>query len=167
MNIRLDRGPFPKIAKVSQHVRICAPFAHAGLQGRASGAADVAGAVGRAGEVKHAVEVAARLHELARRVWEGRDGPDRAHGRRVEFVDAAKGGGRIRIDSVEHGVIADVLRRMVNEGLPVIEFHKEERRLEDAFIDLLGKLEEAEAAELAGSLSPVAPSPEPSTDPAA
>ncbi len=81
----------------------------------------------------------------------------------VEFVDAAKGGGRVMIDSVEPEVIAGVLRRMVSEGLPVVEFHKEERRLEDAFIDMLGKLEDAEAAELAGTIAPSPASPEPPT----
>jgi len=78
----------------------------------------------------------------------------------VEFVDAAKGGGRVRIDAVDPEIIAGVLRRMVVGGLPVIEFRKEERRLEDAFIDLLGKLEDAEAAELAATLAPSDAPPE-------
>jgi ABC-2 type transport system ATP-binding protein len=30
---------------------------------------------------------------------------------------------------------------MVTDGLPVIEFHREERNLEDAFIDMLGTLD--------------------------
>ncbi len=41
---------------------------------------------------------------------------------------------------VHHGT-AESLRRMVQEGIPVLEFHREERNLEDAFIDILGKLE--------------------------
>ena len=50
------------------------------------------------------------------------------------------------------GVIAGVLKRMVTEGLEVTEFHREERKLEDAFIDLLGKLEADEAEEAAASM---------------
>jgi hypothetical protein len=30
---------------------------------------------------------------------------------------------------------------MVNEGLPVIDFHLQERKLEDAFIQILGEIE--------------------------
>ena len=32
---------------------------------------------------------------------------------------------------------------MINDGLEVIEFHREERRLEDAFIDILGGADKA------------------------
>lgn len=55
----------------------------------------------------------------------------------VEFIEDRKRGGRIRVDSNDPEVAADVLRRMVKDGLPVIEFHKEQRNLEDAFIDIL------------------------------
>lgn len=75
----------------------------------------------------------------------------------VRFVDSGRRGGRIEIDSKEPPVIAGVLKRMVNDGLPVIEFHKEERALEDAFIEIVGKLErEAELEEQAriGAKSP-------------
>ena len=43
-------------------------------------------------------------------------------------------------------MVALVLKRMINDGLPVIEFHREERKLEDAFIEIVGALEK-EAAE--------------------
>ncbi len=69
-----------------------------------------------------------------------------------EFIEATKRGGRIKIDSTDSGVIAGVLKRMVTEGLEVTEFHREERKLEDAFIDLLGKLEADEAEEAAASM---------------
>jgi ABC-2 type transport system ATP-binding protein len=59
----------------------------------------------------------------------------------VTFREATKSGGRIEIDSVEPDVVASVLRRMVNEGLPVIDFHLQERKLEDAFIEILGEIE--------------------------
>jgi len=59
----------------------------------------------------------------------------------VKIEDERKSGVRLRIESTEPEIIAGVLRRMVSEGLQVIEFHREERNLEDAFIDILGKLE--------------------------
>jgi len=57
----------------------------------------------------------------------------------VEFIEDRKRGGKIRVDSEDPEVAADVLRRMVKDGLPIIEFHKEQRNLEDAFIDILEK----------------------------
>ncbi len=59
----------------------------------------------------------------------------------VKLLDSLKGGARIEVDSIDPGVISDILRRMVNDGLPVVEFHREERKLEDAFIDILGEIE--------------------------
>ncbi len=59
----------------------------------------------------------------------------------VSFRDATRHGGRIEIDSVEPEVIAAVLRRMVTDGLPVVDFHLQERKLEDAFIEILNQLE--------------------------
>lgn len=59
----------------------------------------------------------------------------------VKVDDERKAGVRLRIDSTDPEVIAGVLRRMISDGLPVIEFHREERNLEDAFIDILGSLE--------------------------
>jgi ABC-2 type transport system ATP-binding protein len=59
----------------------------------------------------------------------------------VEFLDATKKGGRIKINSTEEEVIASVLRRMIKDELPVTEFHQEERKLEDAFIEILGEIE--------------------------
>ncbi|HWB03659.1 MAG TPA: ABC transporter ATP-binding protein [Verrucomicrobiales bacterium] len=59
----------------------------------------------------------------------------------VKLEDERKAGARLRIDSSDPDIVAGVLRRMVVEGVPVIEFHREERNLEDAFIDILGRLE--------------------------
>jgi len=61
----------------------------------------------------------------------------------VTFREATKTGGRLEIDSIEPEVLATVLRRMVNDGLPVTDFHLQERKLEDAFIEILGELEAA------------------------
>jgi hypothetical protein len=30
---------------------------------------------------------------------------------------------------------------MIQDGLPVVEFHREERKLEDAFIEIVGEME--------------------------
>jgi len=55
----------------------------------------------------------------------------------VEFMADRKRGGRIRIDSAEPEKAAEVLQRMIKDGLQVTEFHKEQRNLEDAFIDII------------------------------
>lgn len=62
----------------------------------------------------------------------------------AEFVESRKYGGRVRIDSADAEVAAEVLARMVRDGLRVVEFHKEQRNLEDAFIDMLGRLDREE-----------------------
>ncbi|MBP7951264.1 MAG: ABC transporter ATP-binding protein [Verrucomicrobiales bacterium] len=59
----------------------------------------------------------------------------------VKIAEERKAGARILIDSTDPEIIAGVLRRMVQDGLPVLEFHREERNLEDAFIDMLGRIE--------------------------
>lgn len=64
----------------------------------------------------------------------------------VKVEDERKAGARLRIESTEPEIIAGVLRRMVSEGIQVLEFHREERNLEDAFIDILGKLENGKKA---------------------
>lgn len=59
----------------------------------------------------------------------------------VNLVEERKAGARIEIDSTDPELIAAILRRMIQDGLPVVEFHREERNLEDAFIDMLGQLD--------------------------
>lgn len=59
----------------------------------------------------------------------------------VTYLDATKKGARIEIDSIDEEVIASVLRRMVMDEHEVVEFHLEERKLEDAFIEILGEIE--------------------------
>lgn len=56
----------------------------------------------------------------------------------AEFIESRKNGGRIRVESTE--TAARVLASMVRDGLQIIEFHKEQRNLEDAFIDMLDKV---------------------------
>jgi ABC-2 type transport system ATP-binding protein len=90
----------------------------------------------------------------------------------VEFTEARKYGGRLNIqgDNVEDA--ADVLRRMIKDGLQITEFHREERNLEDAFIDMLGRIERGEVSAAAPTggraISPPVPPPLPTaaTEPA-
>jgi ABC-2 type transport system ATP-binding protein len=55
----------------------------------------------------------------------------------LRIVEAIKGGIRIEGESREPEEMARILRRMVSDGLDVYEFRKHERKLEDAFIELV------------------------------
>ncbi len=59
----------------------------------------------------------------------------------VKIMEERKAGARLSIDSTDPEIIAGVLKRMISEGLPVTEFHQEQQNLEDAFIDMLGRIE--------------------------
>ena len=59
----------------------------------------------------------------------------------MKLVEATRLGARVRFDSAEPAEIATSLRQMITDGVPVVEFHREERRLEDAFVDMLKKIE--------------------------
>lgn len=58
----------------------------------------------------------------------------------VRLVDLHKRGARLSLESTEPKVLTATLRRMLNDGLPVVDFHREARRLEDAFVDILKKV---------------------------
>lgn len=55
----------------------------------------------------------------------------------VQLVEEIKGGVRLALETQSHEDAAAVLKRMVTDGLPVSEFHREARKLEDAFIEML------------------------------
>lgn len=74
----------------------------------------------------------------------------------VEFIEERKHGGRIKIDSKDPNQAALVLQRMVKDGLLVSEFHKEQRNLEDAFIDMIGQIESGNAPMSPPPLPPAA-----------
>ena len=57
----------------------------------------------------------------------------------VEVAESIRHGARIRLPLDDPESLATLLRRMIQEGIPVVEFHREERRLEDAFVDLVGR----------------------------
>jgi ABC-2 type transport system ATP-binding protein len=55
----------------------------------------------------------------------------------VAVVDPVPQGFRLRCESSEPDFLADLLRRLVQHGIRVIDYRREERRLEDVFIDVL------------------------------
>ena len=57
--------------------------------------------------------------------------------------ERTKHGARIEIEPADDETLAAALRRMVGDRLPVVEFRLEDRKLEDAFIEILAQLEEA------------------------
>jgi ABC-2 type transport system ATP-binding protein len=77
----------------------------------------------------------------------------------VEFLESRKNGGRIRIDTQDPAKAADVLARMVKDQLRIIEFHREQRNLEDAFIDILGRIDSGQEALAPPQLPPPLPPP--------
>lgn len=58
----------------------------------------------------------------------------------VELLEATRQGARIRALEETPEAMAVMLRKMIQDGLPVTEFHKEERKLEDAFVEILQKV---------------------------
>ncbi len=58
----------------------------------------------------------------------------------VKLLDETKRGARLLIDSADDEVLSGVLKRLILDQIPVTDFHHEERRLEDAFIDMLSDL---------------------------
>jgi ABC-2 type transport system ATP-binding protein len=59
----------------------------------------------------------------------------------VLVLETAAGSCRLQLESGEPDFIADRLRAMVTAGVRVVDFRREERRLEDAFVDVLRKVQ--------------------------
>ncbi|MDX2227590.1 MAG: ABC transporter ATP-binding protein [Verrucomicrobiae bacterium] len=59
----------------------------------------------------------------------------------VSVVDTLKNGARLGFDENNPEALARVLKKMILDGVPVLDFHRQERRLEDAFIDILRKIQ--------------------------
>ena len=79
----------------------------------------------------------------------------------VKIMEERKEGARLSIDSADPEVIAGVLRRMISDGLSVIEFHQEQQNLEDAFIDMLGRIESGQVLPLPSEPPVPGQAPEP------
>jgi ABC-2 type transport system ATP-binding protein len=60
----------------------------------------------------------------------------------VTLLEPRKRGAALRIASTDEAVLSRVLKRMIDAGLPVTEFKKEEVRLEEAFISMLEKVQQ-------------------------
>jgi ABC-2 type transport system ATP-binding protein len=54
-----------------------------------------------------------------------------------KLVEERRDGARLALESNDPLILAAGLKKMINDGLPVIEFRREERRLEDAFVDMI------------------------------
>jgi ABC-2 type transport system ATP-binding protein len=52
-------------------------------------------------------------------------------------IDQRRDGARLKLDSDDPILIAAGLRKMIHDGVQVLDFHQEERRLEDAFIEII------------------------------
>ena len=52
-------------------------------------------------------------------------------------VETRRDGARLAFEADDPQSIAAALRKMIGDGLSVIDFHREERRLEDAFVDMI------------------------------
>lgn len=59
------------------------------------------------------------------------------HAAGIEITDRLKNGARVRVADADDERLAAVLRNLIADGLPVTAFFKLERRLEDAFVDML------------------------------
>src|SRR6478672_12690326 len=55
----------------------------------------------------------------------------------VKLVEMRKRGARISFDNDDPEFLAATLKKMIADGLPVAEFHREENKLEDAFVEIL------------------------------
>jgi len=55
----------------------------------------------------------------------------------VTLVEMVKTGARLRLGAESPEEAAGFLKKMIADGLPVCEFHRETRRLEDAFVEIL------------------------------
>ena len=68
--------------------------------------------------------------------------PMRASDSGVGTIEIAlPNGARVSVEEDEPESLAALLKRMITDGVAVTEFHREERKLEDAFVEMLKKIE--------------------------
>ncbi|MEM7384927.1 MAG: ABC transporter ATP-binding protein [Verrucomicrobiota bacterium] len=73
----------------------------------------------------------------------------------VNLVEETRMGGKLEIKDASEEKIASVLKSMLANGLQVIDFHREQKRLEDAFIEILGKAEQNQTRVLPAAPPPI------------
>ncbi len=86
---------------------------------------------GDAPGVAYAVEIAGPVEHLEE--WVALR-PDAA------VIETRKHGALIRFDHIDPAEISGVLKQLLDAGIRVTDFHREQRRLEDAFVEILEKL---------------------------
>lgn len=59
----------------------------------------------------------------------------------LALLESRKAGCLIGIEETDPAFLTATIKRILQEGFPLVGFHREERKLEDAFISLLSKLE--------------------------
>jgi len=64
----------------------------------------------------------------------------------VTVLEMNKRGARLAIDLDDPLAIAALLKRMIVDGLAVTDFHRESRKLEDAFVEMIKKMEPSRGA---------------------
>ena len=58
----------------------------------------------------------------------------------IRLVDTHKRGARLSFESSEPAEVSAQLKRMLLDGIPVVDFHRTSRKLEDAFVEMLKKV---------------------------
>ncbi len=59
----------------------------------------------------------------------------------MKILDRRRDGARLEISAEDDNALSGVLKQMITDGLPVVEFHRVERKLEDAFVDMVRTLQ--------------------------
>ncbi len=59
----------------------------------------------------------------------------------VSLIETRREGARLAFERADPESLAAALRKMITDGVPVTDFHRENRRLEDAFVDILKKVQ--------------------------
>lgn len=59
----------------------------------------------------------------------------------VSLLEMRKRGARLAIEKTEPEELAAVLQRLIKDGIPVTDFHRESRKLEEAFVDMIRVVE--------------------------
>jgi ABC-2 type transport system ATP-binding protein len=54
-----------------------------------------------------------------------------------KLIEERRDGARLALEDNDPLLLTAGLKKMINDGLPIIEFRREERRLEDAFVDMI------------------------------
>jgi ABC-2 type transport system ATP-binding protein len=59
----------------------------------------------------------------------------------VRLLEMNKRGARLALETDDPAAVAALLKRMIGDGLAVTDFHRESRKLEDAFVEMIKKVE--------------------------